>query len=108
MTTPALPEGWEPADPDDARLLLEELQCELPPGHALFGVPLETVAHRGGASDDVLYRRRDDPQQFVVVHLTWLRRTEILPCPTIGFAGSFAAFLAHEKDNWGLTPPTTA
>jgi len=47
--------------------------------------------------DDVLFRHRDDPDRFTVVHLSWLGRTEInAQHPTVEFDGSFSEFLADE------------
>jgi hypothetical protein len=62
----------------------------------LDGVPVSTFATRGGI-DDVLFRHRDDPGRFTVIHLSWLGQTEINALqPTVEFDGSFAVFLAKE------------
>jgi hypothetical protein len=99
----ALPEGWVRTSGDRARRLVEELQRELPPGHALSHVPIETFADRDGASDDVLFRRVDNPARFVVVHLTWRGRTEIDPrWPCVVFEGTFEEFVDYDSQHWGL------
>lgn len=102
MSAP-LPEGWVQTSRDRARRLVDELQRELPPGHALSGVPTEAVADRGGASDDVLFRRLDNPARFVVVHLTWRGSTEIDPrWPYVEFEGTFEEFIDYNAQHWGL------
>jgi hypothetical protein len=78
------------------RSLHEELERELPPGHILHGVPVDTFATRGGI-DDVLFRHRDQPEHFTVIHLSWLGRTEInAQHPTVEFDGSYAEFITWE------------
>src|SRR6185437_1560158 len=94
---PALPEGWFYPDAAIAESLHAELQRELPPGHLLTGLEVQTFAWRHGASDDVLFRHVRDPDRFTVIHLSWLGRTEInAKHPTVEFDGSFAQFLADE------------
>lgn len=106
MTPRALPEGWYLAGTGEAKRLLDELQRELPQGHLLHGVPVETFAHRRGATDDVLFRHVGDPARFTIVHLTWIGRTELdARYPSVAFDGTFDEFLAYEKANWGLEPP---
>jgi hypothetical protein len=98
--------GWYPADEEAAKRLLYELHRELRPDHPLYGIELEACAHRDGATDDVLFRHSADPGRFTVVHLTWLEHHEIdANHPGIEFDGTFDAFLAYERDNWGLEPP---
>lgn len=97
----ALPEGWVRTSGDMARRLLDELQRELPPGHAWSGVPIETFADRDGASDDVLFRCLDNPARFAIVHLTW--RAESDPrWPHIVFEGTFEEFIEYDRQHWGL------
>jgi hypothetical protein len=92
-----LPDGWFWPDADEAQGLHAELQRELPPGHLLFGVPVVTFATRRGI-DDVLFRHRQEPDRFTVIHLSWLGRTEIdAQHPTVEFDGSFAEFLSEEE-----------
>src|SRR6478609_618660 len=91
-----LPEGWFWPDADEAHSLHEELRRELPPGHMLHGLSISTFATRRGI-DDVLFRHRDDPGRFTVIHLSRLGRTEInAQHPTVEFDGSFSEFLAEE------------
>ena len=69
---------------------------ELPAGHILYDVPVTTFATRRGI-DDVLFRHRDEPDRFTVIHLSWLGRTEInAQHPTVEFDGSFFEFLEQE------------
>lgn len=102
---PLLPEGYFTPDAREAAHLHAELLRELPADHPLFGVPLETFAASDG-TDDTLFRFRGNPQRFVLVHLTWLGRTEIDENhPNILFDGTFAEFLEQEKELYGLEPP---
>src|SRR5262245_28375781 len=73
---PMLPPGWYYPTEGEAQGLHDELQRELPPGHLLFGRPVETFAYRRDR-DDVLFRHRDEPGRFTVIHLTWIRKREI-------------------------------
>ena len=92
-----LPDGWFASDPEHADLLHAELQRELPPGHLLFDVPVTVIAHREG-TDDILCRRKADPDRMTVVHLTWIGRTEINDKhPTVQVDGTFDDFLAYER-----------
>jgi hypothetical protein len=103
---PALPEGWFcPEDPAIAASLHAELQRELPPGHLLFGCAVETFAYRHG-SDDVLFRHREQPERFTVIHLSWIRKQEInAQHPTVEYDGKFEGFVAEEQRVYGLKPP---
>jgi hypothetical protein len=102
---PDLPEGWCYPDAEEADLLYTERQRELPTGHLLFGVPVQTFATCEGA-DDVLFQHRDKPQRFTVIHLTYLGSTEIdADHPTVEFDGSFAEFLAEQEELYGVRPP---
>lgn len=95
-----LPEGWFSANAEQAKRLLDELHRELPPNHVLYGVRVETFAHRDDATDDVLFRHVDEPTRFTSVHLTWLGREDIdRHHPSVTFDGTFDAFVAAE------TPP---
>ncbi len=92
-----LPEGWFLSDPEQSALLHAELCRELPPGHLLYGVPVEVVAHRDG-TDDILCRHVEDTDRLTVVHLTWLMREEIGPDhPTVEADGSLEDFYAYER-----------
>lgn len=101
----ALPEGYIYLDATEAAQLHAELLRELPQVHPLFGVPLETFA----AFEDnqyILFRYRGNPTRFVLVHLTWTRKTEVNEHPpAIVFSGTFAEFLLREKTLKGLEPP---
>ncbi len=102
---PALPEGYVYPDATEAAHFHAELLRELPSNHPLFGVPLQTFAACEG-SDDTLFQYRGNSQRFVLVHLTWLGRTEINEDhPGILFTGTFAEFLQREKELYGLEPP---
>ncbi|HEY2081919.1 MAG TPA: hypothetical protein VGI88_03975 [Verrucomicrobiae bacterium] len=93
-----LPGWWKQPDATVARNLEAELQRELPPGHLLYGIPVETFGYSDG-SDDVLFHRLDTPDRFTIVHLTWLGHTEInAQHPTVEFDGTFAEFLAYHED----------
>lgn len=93
----ALPLGWEYLDPDEASWRLAELNRELPPGHLLFGIPVETFAERIG-DDDTLFRHVGESGRFTVIHLTWIGREEInAEHPWVEFDGTFAEFFAREQ-----------
>jgi len=103
---PSLPEGWYYPSQQDGKDLHAELQKELPPGHLLFGIAVETFAWRDGATDDVLFHHVDQPERFTVIHLSWLGRTEINEQhPTVEFDGTFEAFIVNEEKMYGLKPP---
>lgn len=102
---PLLPGGWFYPDAEEAQRLFSELQRELPPGHLLDGIAVDVFASADGI-DDVLFRHRDHPDRFTVIHLSWLGRTEINALhSTVEFDGSFAEFLADQKRVYGLTLP---
>ncbi|MBB3210756.1 hypothetical protein FHS27_006604 [Rhodopirellula rubra] len=93
-----LPDGWFVTPSDRAALLATELARELPSGHLLDGLALDVVAHRDG-TDDILCRQRNHPNRFIVVHLTWLGRTEVNAAhPAVEVSGTFDEFLAYERD----------
>ena len=93
--------GWYYPDADVAESLHTELQLELPPGHLLFGRAVETVAYRRD-QDDVLFRHRDEPDRFTVIHLTWIQKREINPQhPSVCFDGAFKRFFAEEEKFYG-------
>ena len=65
---------WHPVGSEDERRgLLDELQRELPPGHALAGIRVTPIGRRQDC-DDVLFSLEDG--RVAVVHLTWSRKTE--------------------------------
>lgn len=99
---PALPKGWEYPDPEESAGLHAELQRELPKGHLLYGVEVETFAAAIG-NDDFLFRHINEPARFTVVHLTWIGDTEInAEHPTVEFHGTYAEFLAEQERRYGL------
>lgn len=99
---PRLPAGWVVPDIEEAARLKAELDRELPPGHLLAGVAVEVFASADGI-DDVLFRHRDEPDRFTIIHLSWLGRTEINDLhPTVEFTGTYAEFLADQKRRYGL------
>jgi hypothetical protein len=103
----ALPKGWVQTPMGRARRFLDELQRELSRDHALSGVLVEALADRDGASDDVLFRRFDNPARFAVVDLTWRGSTEIDPrWPHVVFEGTFEEFVAYEGRHHALEPST--
>ncbi len=96
-----LPVGWYYATPAERESLGEELQRELPQGHPLFNKPVQIIAHRAGATDDILCRHLDEPNRYTVIHLTWSMKTEIdTRYPTVEVDGRFQDFLAYEQRFW--------
>lgn len=93
-----LPEGWFYATSGERESLYEELQRELPQVHLLFKKPVQVIAHRAAATDDILCRRLDEPGRYTVIHLTWAMKMEIdARYPTIEVDGRFQDFLAYER-----------
>lgn len=92
---PILPEIYYYPDDQEAAHIHAELLRELPSDHPLFGVPLETFV-ACDANDDTLFRFRGNPGRFVLLHLTWIGRTEIdKDHPSIVLHGTFADFLSY-------------
>jgi len=92
-----LPEGWFLSDSEQAANFHAELCRELPPGHILYRVPVEVVAHREG-TDDILCRHVGNNERLTVIHLTWLMREEIGPNhPTVEVDGNIDDFYAYER-----------
>jgi hypothetical protein len=92
-----LPKGWFPTDPKRAETFQAELQRELPNGHLLKGRTVLILAHREG-TDDILCQHIDEPDRFIVVHLSWIGKTEInAQHPFVEVDGSFDDFLAYES-----------
>ncbi len=97
---PKLPDGYCFPTPEEAASHYKELQRELPEGHLLFGIEVETVALSTG-DDDVLFRHIENPQRFTVVHLTWIGKTEInAQHPTVPFDGTFEEFRLYVEWFW--------
>jgi hypothetical protein len=94
-----LPEGWFSATPEESLSLWDELQNELPVGHILFHKPVKVIAHRSGATDDILCHHLNESNRYTIVHLTWSMRTEINEkYPTVEVDGSFEDFQNYEKN----------
>ena len=55
--------------------LEEELQREIVPGHALFGLPTRAIAQRTDC-DDVLFEVLVPEHRYAVVHLSWRGQRE--------------------------------
>ncbi len=92
-----LPDGWLLSNPEQAANFHAELCRELPPGHILYKVPVEVVAHREG-TDDILCRHLENSDRLTVIHLTWLMREEIGPNhPTVEVDGDINDFYAYER-----------
>ncbi|MBK8900644.1 MAG: hypothetical protein IPM53_05660 [Anaerolineaceae bacterium] len=93
-----LPLGWFYATPEERESLEEELQKELPQGHLLFNKLVQVIAHRAGATDDILCQHLEEPDRYTVIHLTWSMKTEINEKhPTVEVDGRFPHFLAYEQ-----------
>ena len=93
-----LPEGWYKASEEESLNLGKELQLEMISGHLLYGKNIKVVAHRDGATDDVLCKHIDEDDIYTVVHLTWSMKPEINPNhPSIETHGSFQDFLDYER-----------
>ncbi|MBN2713289.1 MAG: hypothetical protein JXR97_12790 [Planctomycetes bacterium] len=96
ITQQTLPEGWFMASPEEQSRLHAELQAEMPPGHALYGVRISIIAHRESATDDILCQHLDEPNHFSVVHLTWKMSREINSNhPSIECDGTYSDFVDY-------------
>ena len=95
---PILPEGWYyPEDREVAESLYAEFIRELPVGHLLSGKPVAVFAYRRG-TDDVLFRHREEPERFTVIHLSWIGKQEMhQDFPFVEFDGSLEGFLQYEQ-----------
>ena len=70
----------------------------------LFGRAVEAVGYRED-QDDVLFRHRDEPDRFTVIHLSWIRKREInAEYPSVCFDGPFERFFAEEEKFYGRVP----
>jgi hypothetical protein len=100
----ALLSPWmEPHSPAGLAL---ELQRELAPGHELYGKPARALAVARDC-DDVLFaiEARGDTT-YAVVHLTWGRKQEHLPCPHTRLFGSLTEwidFMKADHDHFTLS-----
>jgi len=89
----SLPDGWHHATEEDRNRLEKELERELPQGHPLYQKSIKVIAHRDGATDDILCKHIDEPERYTVVHLTWSMKTEIDENhPSVEMDGTFQDF----------------
>ena len=96
--TKTLPEGWLSASEAERKALQDDLKKELPQGHLFFGKDVEVVAHRDGATDDILVRHVGEPERYTVIHLTWSSRQEVdASHPSVEMDGFWDDFLAYER-----------
>lgn len=98
-----LPDGWYPASAEESERLHTELQKELPNGHLLKNKRIEVVAHRNGATDDILCEwKESENERFTVIHLTWKMKEEIdSRFPQVESDGVFQDFLDYEASFYG-------
>jgi hypothetical protein len=74
--------------------LEEQLQRELPSGHALVSIPVRAIAQRVGC-DDVLFQLEDGSYRVAVVHLTFsINYNPAWPATT--FFSSLAVFSSSQ------------
>jgi hypothetical protein len=82
--------------PEDKPAFEAELQRELKPGHALFGIPVAAIGRRYD-QDDVLFELLDGSGRVAEVHLTWAGEHERPPWPGTALFGSFADWVESVK-----------
>ena len=93
-----LPEDWYIANNEDSERLLKELKTEVISGHFLYRKNIKVIAHRDGATDDVLCKHLDEENIYTVVHLIWSMKPEIdVNHPSIEMHGTFNEFLKYES-----------
>jgi hypothetical protein len=91
------PASWAPVDGcSGGDFLTKELQRELSPGHAVFGLPITPIARRRD-QDDVLFSIQDGTGRVAIVHLTWKGSPESPPFPWATLYRSFADWRDAEK-----------
>jgi hypothetical protein len=90
LETEALSPWLEPRSPDG---LLRELQRELAPGHELYRKPVKALAVASDRDDVLFVVVESGVTKYAVVHLTWSRKAERLPCPTRKLSGSLSAWI---------------
>lgn len=98
MTQVPWPEGWLPiTDATEQKALNEELVCEAPQGHLLYGQKPEVVARRV-QRDDFLFQLQDG--RIAQVHLTWrIEKDPFWPFTTIyASRDAWADSLNHGSD----------
>lgn len=95
MTEIALPDGWHPPTNANKQSLLGELAKELVRGHPLYQMPLTLIAYR---TDDLLVQPIQQPNRFIIVHLTWKMGPEInAKFPAIEYDGDLAGLHEYEQ-----------
>lgn len=79
-----------------------QLQLEVGPDHALFGLPVRLIGRGNG--DDALFDILDGTGRVAVVHLTWAKRTEPLPWPLTTFYSNLHEWVEKcmqpEHEDW--------
>ena len=90
-----LPPGWVPAPTGWSR----ELAAEIHPEHGLAGQVWIMVATRGGRNDDALVKVANQPDHWMVVHLTWSGHAEQGSFPIVRFDGTMAELLSWEASD---------
>jgi hypothetical protein len=80
----------------------KQLAIEMPPGHALYGVPTKLLARRH--DDDALYELLDDSGRVANVHLTSSKTMERLPWPRTDVYASLQEWsdkvMVPEHEEW--------
>jgi hypothetical protein len=94
-----LPLGWFVASEKEALELKNELDKEMSEEHLLYGKSIKVIAHRDGATDDILCQDENDLAHFTVIHLTWSGKKEkTKDFPFIEIDGNFDDFLRYENN----------
>lgn len=93
---------WIPLEAERKTLLEQQLQRELPAGHALSGATAEAVGE-SEASDDVLFRLSGPTSAYAVVHLTWASRSPDARWPSTHLYRDWKDFAERRmrEDNFG-------
>jgi hypothetical protein len=94
--------GWGACDAQQQGGLERQLQDELSPGHALYGVPV-TVMGRAEGSDDLLLSILDFTGRFAEVHLTWARGVVEAPYPWTTIYPSWETWMEAVERETGTT-----
>jgi hypothetical protein len=93
------PEPWWAIDETTAAAFEAELQRELSPGHALYGLPMRALG-QGWNGDDVLFSITDGSGRVATAHLTWRRSAEPPPWPDSAIYDNFAAWAQDARGEW--------
>ena len=80
-----------------------QLELELPPGHAVYGLPVRLIARGNG--DDALFEITDGSGRVALVHLTWSKSQERLPWPRAAIFRDLQEFIrqAMIPDHQGMS-----